>query len=195
MKLPEPLHEGKISVEAALKGRRSVREYRSSPLTLSDVSQLLWATQGVTAAGGMRTAPSAGALYPLEVYLVAGNVEGTAPGVYRYQPGVHSLVQVVSGDRRTELCAAALSQSCVRNAPAIFVLASVYARTTRRYGERGIRYVHMEVGHAAQNLSLQAVARGLGSVCIGAFQDEAVHRVMGMTREEVALYILPVGHP
>ncbi|MEM3389547.1 MAG: SagB/ThcOx family dehydrogenase, partial [Thermoproteota archaeon] len=158
LRLPEPRYESEVSVEEALLKRRSVREYARSSLTLQEVSQLLWAAQGVTDPQGLRTAPSAGALYPLEVYLIVGEVESLAPGVYKYVPDGHEIIRVLDGDKRVSLAEAALGQAWVRNAAVDIVIASVYERTTRKYGERGIRYVHLEAGHAAQNICLQAVA-------------------------------------
>ncbi|MCK9275025.1 MAG: SagB/ThcOx family dehydrogenase [Syntrophales bacterium] len=190
--LPQPAQTGKMSVEEALQGRRSVREYQKQPITLSDISQLLWAAQGISGSG-RRTAPSAGALYPLEMHAVIGNVTGLSAGVYAYNPRNHELVRIESGDRRIPLGEAALGQRPVKNAAAVIVLAAVYDRTTVKYGERGIRYVHMEAGHAAQNVLLQAQSLGLGSVVIGAFRDEEVKAVAGFSREEAPLYLIPVG--
>ena len=191
--LPQPEASGEISVEEALRRRRSVREFARGELNLRDVSQLLWAAQGVTARHGYRTAPSAGALYPLEIYVVAGNVEGLSPGVYRYRPAVHELILVVSDDRRKALARAALAQSWVRRTPAVIVLAAVYERTTRKYGKRGRRYVHIEVGHAAQNIYLQAVARDLGTVMVGAFDGEEVQDVLKLPDDHEPLGLMPVG--
>lgn len=193
IKLPEPRYKGDISVEEALLQRRSVREYTHQPLTLAEVSQLLWAAQGVTDSKGYRTAPSAGALYPLELYAVVGDVEGLSAGIYRYVPAGHQLLLVVSGDKRAELAGAALGQSYVREAAVDLVFSCVYTRTTRKYGYRGTQYVHMEVGHAAENVHLQAVSLGLGTVEIGAFADAPVKEVIGMPQEETPLYIMPVG--
>lgn len=191
--LPEPRRTSATSVEEALSRRRSVRAYGDEPLTLAEVSQLLWAAQGVTSERGLRTAPSAGALYPLELYLVAGNVTGLSDGVYRYRPSGHGLARVLEGDRREELYLAARSQASVRAAAAIIVFAAIYERTTGKYGERGIRYVHIEVGHAAQNVFLQAAALDLSAVVVGAFQDDAVKRVVTMSEAEQPLYLMPVG--
>jgi SagB-type dehydrogenase family enzyme len=193
IKLPEAKVDGKVSVEAALLARRSIREYKNLPLTLEEISQLLWAAQGITGRGMLRTAPSAGALYPLELYVVAGNVAGLSAGIYKYRVQGHELVRAGEGDQRSELASAALGQSCVRNAPAVIVVSAVYARTTGKYGERGTRYVHMEAGHAAQNVALQAVALHLGTVMIGAFGDRDVKRVVQMPENEEPLYLLPVG--
>jgi SagB-type dehydrogenase family enzyme len=193
IRLPEPQREGKTSVEEALLKRRSVRDYRDEPLTLAQVAQLLWAAQGITSPDGFRTAPSAGALYPLEIYVVAGNVEGMAAGVYRYRPGEHSLAPVAAGDRRRDLAAVALEQTWIREAAVDLVFAGVYERTTQKYGERGVRYVYMEVGHAAQNVYLQAVSLSLGAVVVGAFEDDKVQTVVGMAADEHPLYIMAIG--
>jgi SagB-type dehydrogenase family enzyme len=182
-----------MPVETAILLRRSVRHYARGSPALAEVSQFLWAAQGATDAAGLRAAPSAGGLYPLEVDLVSGQVGGLESGVYRYDPGSHSLDRRVSGDRRSELCAAALSQSSVGEAPAVLVISAVYEGTLRKYGERGIRYVHTEAGHAAQNVCLQAVALKLGTVHIGAFQDERVAKVLELKTDERPLILLPVG--
>ncbi len=191
--LPAPMLRSDVSVEEALANRRSVREYAAAPLTLDEAGQLLWAAQGITGAGGARSAPSAGALYPLEVYLVVGEVEGLAAGVYRYAPEAHGLVMVKNEDVREALAAAAANQDWVAEGAVVIVISAVYERTTLRYGERGIRYVHMEAGHAAQNLYLQAEALGLGTVVVGAFYDQQVRDIIMMPDEEVPLYIIPVG--
>jgi SagB-type dehydrogenase family enzyme len=193
IELPPAELVGTISVEESMQSRRSVREYARHGLSLDDVSQLAWSAQGITGRRGLRTAPSAGALYPLELYVVAGNVEGLADAVYRYEPKGHELIQVGTGDFRRELASAALGQDWVRAAPATFVFAGVFERTTKKYGERGRRYVHMEAGTAAQNLYLQAVARDLGTVVIGAFRDEEVRDVLGLPGDHAPLALMPVG--
>lgn len=191
--LPPPRSEGMYSVEQALASRRSVRAFASRPLRLTDASQILWACQGISGPGGLRTAPSAGALYPLEVFLVSGEVEGLAPGIYRYLPADHTLETIRSGDFRNDLFGSALNQTAVRDAPATLVIAGVYDRTTGKYGERGIRYVHMEAGHAAENVYLQAGALGVGTVSIGAFHDGEVQRILLLDNED-PLYLMPVGY-
>jgi len=195
VQLPEPRQEGAISVEQALARRRSVRDFRATPLPLASVGQLLWAAQGITNPRGDRTAPSAGALHPLEVYLVAGAVTGLEPGVYRYEPARHQLLRVAAGDVRRDLARAALEQDWVADAPGILVLAGVYERSARKYGQRAPRYVHMEVGHAAQNVYLQAVALDLGTVVVGAFQDSQLAHVLKLPAEVQPLGVMPVGHP
>lgn len=191
--LPEPREDSDISIELSLMQRRSTRSYSNESLSLADIAQILWAAQGITDLQGHRTAPSAGALYPLEVYLVTGNVEGLAAGVYRYQPEKHQLNMLVNGDYRDELCEAALSQSSIAKGAVSIVFSAIYERTTVKYGERGIRYVHIELGHAAQNLCLQAVAMDLGVVTVGAFDDNRVAEVLGLPDDEKPLYIIPVG--
>jgi len=193
IKLPEPRYQSDVSVEEALLNRRSVREYSGEPLTMAEVSQLLWAAQGITDPRGFRTAPSAGALYPLEVYVAAGNVEGLAPGVYKYSPQGHKLLKVAAGDRRSELASAALGQEWVEEGAIDMVFTAVYERTTQKYGDRGIRYVHMEAGHAAENVYLQAEALGLGMVVVGAFHGDQVKDVISAPAEEQPLYVIPVG--
>ncbi|MDD5127624.1 MAG: SagB/ThcOx family dehydrogenase [Dehalococcoidales bacterium] len=191
--IPEPKYSSDISMEEALRERRSIRDYTAEALTLEEVSQLLWAAQGKTSPDGKRTAPSAGATYPLEVYLVAGAVDGIGAGVYRYDSASHELLLVISGDVRDSLAEAALGQACVREAPVNIAITAVFERTTNRYGERGIRYVHFEAGHAAQNVCLQAVAFDLGSVVIGAFYDDRVKKILNLPATEEPLYIIPVG--
>ncbi len=193
MKLPEPRYDSEVSIEQSLLQRRSIRSYTGQPLTLQEVSQLLWAAQGITDPGGFRTAPSAGALYPLEVYVLVGEVQNLPPGVYRYEPDGHQLVKTMDGDRRAGLASAALGQGCVKEGAIAFVFTGVYERTTGKYGDRGIRYVHIEVGHAAQNLCLQATAMGLGAVTVGAFYDEQVTKLLNLPEKERPLYIIPVG--
>jgi SagB-type dehydrogenase family enzyme len=188
--LPTPLASGAMSLEEALARRRSVRDFAATPLTLTELGQLLWAAQGITSQDGRRTAPSAGALYPLELYAV------TAEAVYYYEPGGHRLSVHLAGDRRPELYAAALSQATVLEAPAVLVIAAVVERTERKYGaERSPRYVHLEAGHAAQNILLQAVALDLGAVPIGAFYDNQVQQALALPADHQPLYLIPAGHP
>jgi len=201
IELPEPRRSGTLSVEEAIQRRRSIRAYREEPLTLSHLSQLLWAAQGITdERRGYRAAPSAGALYPLELYVVVGEggveMEGgfLEAGVYHYQPQNHALRFLLSGDLRRELASVALGQMFIADAPAVIVFTAIYERTTSRYGSRGRRYVHLEAGHAAQNVYLQAEALELGTVVVGAFQDGRVKELLELDREE-PLYLMPIGHP
>jgi SagB-type dehydrogenase family enzyme len=190
VKLPPPRQRSEISLEEALTKRRSMRSFSSAKLSWDEVGQLLWAAQGITEKGdGLRTAPSAGALYPLEMYVVMD------AGVYHYQPPDHQLQRTLASNIRNELCRAALGQECVQDAPAVFVIAGVLERTARKYGERSQRYVHIEAGHAAQNLLLQATALNLGAVPVGAFRDAQVEKLLKLPDDEKALYLIPVGRP
>lgn len=188
--LPAPNLKGGLSLQEALARRRSVREFLPAPLTLQELGQLLWAMQGITHDGNLRTAPSAGALYPLEIYVA------TSEGLFHYDPRRHELQTRSAADLRPLLSRAALEQEAVREAPAVFVIAAVYQRTAQKYGPaRAPRYVHMEAGHVAQNLLLQAVALGLGGVPVGAFHDAEMQKVLSLPAEEQPLYLIPVGHP
>lgn len=193
--LPPPAHGGEMTVAAALRERRSLRDFNGAAIGVREVAQLLWAAQGITHPMGLRTAPSAGALYPLECHLVAGAVTGLAAAVYRYDPRRHDLAPTVEGDRRGELAAAALGQTWMATAPAVIAIAAVARRTTAKYGERGLRYVRIETGHAAENVYLQAAALGLGTTIVGAFDDERVHGLLAMAPDEDPLALLPVGRP
>lgn len=191
--LPDPAYKSTTSIEEALYQRRSIREYKDEPLTLLQVSQLLWAAQGVTHHNGYRTAPSAGALYPLEVSLLAGDIEELPSGIYRYLPQEHALILTTPGDQRRAVFDAALDQEMILDAPASIVISAVYERTTVKYRSRGTQYVHMEVGCAAQNIYLQAESLELGTVIIGAFQDDEVKAALNLPAQEQPLAILPVG--
>ena len=191
-----PRTSGSVSVEEALARRRSIREYADEPLTIDQVMQLLWAAQGITNADyGFRTAPSAGGTYPLEIYLVTrpSGVVGLESGIYRYEPRNHTLIRIVGGDFSAQLMAAALDQEWVGAAPISFVITTIFERTTSKYGERGIRYVWQETGHAAQNMYLQAVALGLGNVVVGGFHDNEVQRILQLSDFEKPAYVIPVG--
>lgn len=192
--LPEPIYDSSISIEQALLKRRSVRDYKREPLSLVHVSQILWAAQGITdQEKGFRTAPSAGALYPLEIYIVSGNVRDLSPGVYKYNPSGHSLEPIAEGDKRIELCNASLAQSAVKDGAMAMVFTGVYERTTEKYGERGFRYVYMEAGHSAQNVYLQVISLNLGATVIGAFEEQEVRKVLNLQDNEHPLYIMPIG--
>lgn len=188
--LPSPRTHGGGSLDDALAHRRSVRTFAPTKLSPDEIGQLLWAAQGITDPSlGHRTAPSAGALYPLELYVVADD------GAARYVPRGHAIQRIAEGDLRSKLADAALDQDAVREAPAAIVVTAVPERTARKYGSRAERYVALEAGHAAENVLLEATALGLGAVPIGAFDDEDVRSVLRLPPDEQPLYILPVGHP
>lgn len=187
--LPTPSQRGEVSLEEALTRRRSIREFTEEGLTSAEISGLLWAGQGITDPRGFRTAPSAGALYPLELYVATGE------GVYHYLPQRHRLAVLLPEDMRLRLWEAGLKQGALREAPAIIVITAVYGRTEAKYGLRAERYVHLEAGHAAQNILLQATALDLGAVPIGAFYDEKVQEVLALPSDQEPLYLIPVGHP
>ncbi|UCG89021.1 MAG: SagB/ThcOx family dehydrogenase [Gemmatimonadota bacterium] len=195
VELPQPTHKGSVSLEETLNARRSVREFASIPLTLKQLSQILWAGQGQTHPRGLRTAPSAGALYPLELVVAAGLVTDLPAGVYRYRPRKHNLSQLLEGDQRRALAAAAVGQNWISDAAAIVAVAAVYGRTTKEYGKRGVQYVHIDVGHAAQNVCLQAVALGFGSTVVGAFDDSSVKQLLALAAEEEPVELIPIGRP
>lgn len=200
IKLPKPRDKSDASVEEALHGRRSIRSYKNEPLTLAEISQLLWAAYGLNEdikAGlreGLKTAPSAGACYPLEIYLIAGKVTALPEGIYKYNPEEHTLEKICGGDKRAELCNAAYWQDMIKDAPASIVYSAIYERMTGRYGNRGRdRYVCMDLGHSAQNVYLQAFSLGIGTCAVGAFDDKAVKKVIPFTKKEEPLYIMPLG--
>jgi len=194
--LPQPALTGNLTLEQVLAERRSVREFTRDSLTLSELAQLLWAAQGITSDEGFRTAPSAGATYPLEVYAVVKRVAGLAPGIYHYvtgpAPHEHHL-QLESARDPSPALSLAAGQSCVAECAAAIAIAAVESRTAARYGSRATRYVHMEAGHAAQNVLLQAQAIGLGAVPVGAFDDQDLKDLLQTPGD--ALYLIPVGRP
>ncbi len=189
--LPPPATAGALSLEEALARRRSVRTYPSRPLTLEQVSQVLWAAQGSTYRGERRTSPSAGALYPLELYLVVGAVDGLTPGVYHYRQGSHTLEKTLEGDLRRPLAAAAVNQTWVARARAVLVITAVHGRTAAKYGARAERYVAIEVGCAGENVYLQATALGLGTVMVGAFHDDRVHELLELPADRRPMALMP----
>ncbi len=190
--LPDPQTEGRMSLEQAIAQRRSLRDFRNEALTPQQISQLLWAAQGITGEGHgrrFRAAPSAGALYPIEVYAVK------ADGVFLYKPDEHALEPWMSQDLRSQLSAVALNQPWVAAAPVNLVFTAVHERVTRKYGQRGVRYSLIEVGHIAENVHLQAVAMGLGSVPVGAFSDQEVRALLNLPPNQEPLYIISIGYP
>jgi SagB-type dehydrogenase family enzyme len=198
IQLPPPSQEGGLSLEAAIVRRRSLRRFAPATISQSQLSQILWAAQGISdSRSKLRTVPSAGASYPLEVFVVCGlnGIEGVAEGIYHYNIASHSLTQHYASDARAELSRAALNQDFISQAPLSIVICARYERTARIYCERGERYVHMEVGHVGQNIYLQATALGLATVAIGAFYDEKVGQVLRLDEPLKPLYIMPVGRP
>jgi len=188
--LPPPLLAGRMSLEEAVATRRSVRQFTQRSLTPKEISQLCWAAQGITDPGGrFRAAPSAGALYPIELYIV------TADGIDHYQPEHHRLKPHLTGDVRRPLQRAALDQEAIGDAPACVVLAAVVKRTARKYGDRAERYCFIEAGHVAQNILLQATALHLAGVPMGAFEDDKVATVLKLPKDHRVLYLLAIGRP
>jgi SagB-type dehydrogenase family enzyme len=204
IKLPVHRSKGNVSLEETILRRRAVRRYRTEPLLLSQLSQILWSAQGITGTGEFRAAPSAGATYPLEIFVFVGDqciIAGEAAevseefqaGIYHYEPNSHSLSLHTSGDLRSDLARAALDEGFIMKAPVDIVICALYDRTSCRYGKRGERYVHMEVGHVGENIHLQAVALELSTVEVGAFNDEQVMKVLATEEQIKPLYIMPVG--
>ena len=200
--LPPPQFDGLISVEKALHDRRSRRDFQDKEISLENLSQILWSAYGITfpntnypfLRGGFRTAPSAGGLYPLEIYIAVGKVHGLLPGLYKYIPDGHKLLNVIDGDIRSELCIAALDQPMIKEAPVSLIYTAVFSRTTDKYGPRGReRYVYIDLGHSAENVYLQVEALGLGSCVSAAFLDEIMSAVLQLPKEEEPLYIMPIG--
>jgi SagB-type dehydrogenase family enzyme len=204
IKLPSPQLKGKVSLEETILKRRAVRRYRREPLDLSQLSQILWSAQGITGTREFRAAPSAGATYPLEIFVFVGKQGVIAreakqvpkelqPGIYHYEADSHSLSLHKPADLRPDLARATLDQEFIIDAPVDIIICALYHRTSYRYGRRGERYVHMEVGHVGENIHLQAVALGLATVEVGAFHDEEVSKVLGVEEQIKPLYIMPLG--
>ena len=194
--LPEPDLKG-MRLEEAILARRSIRRYSDQSLSLEELSQLLFAAQGITGHHGsfsLRASPSAGALYPIELYVVINNVQDLPSGLYHYLPRHHALLTIKIGDLRSDIGQACLGQDFVGQAGAALVMTAIYSRTTGRYGDRGVRYVHLEAGHISQNIYLQATSLGLGSVAVGAFRDKDLDDLLELSGEEqTAIYVHAVG--
>ncbi|MFA5306158.1 MAG: SagB/ThcOx family dehydrogenase [Candidatus Babeliales bacterium] len=194
IRLPEIRTHSSTSIEEAIGQRRSVRLYKNEPLVVTEVAQLLWACQGVTDKQRLlRATPSAGALYPLEIYLVVGDVKGLSSGIFKYNSLKHELSKMLDGDQRVALSEAAFSQQWVHQAAAAIVICANYKNVEKKYNQRAHQYVHMEVGAAAENVYLQATALGMGTVLVGAFDDDAVQKIIGSEQDEIPLCILPIG--
>jgi SagB-type dehydrogenase family enzyme len=194
IKFPYFAASDKTNLEITIGKRRSLRKYIDKEFSESIISRILWAAQGISSKDGLRTAPSAGAIYPLEIHVVAGKGSGIEPGAYRYDPEENAVSQEIQGDIRARLSEAALSQPMIREAPISLLITAIYARITGRYGKRGIRYTHMEAGHVAQNIYLLGVELGIGTCAVGAFDDEEVRKVLKLPANEEPLYILPLGY-
>lgn len=195
MQFPEPSMEGPLSVETALANRRSIREFANEPLTPDSLGQILWATYGVSEEGpwNRRTVPSPAAMYPMELYVVAGDVEGLEPGVYRYEALGHFLEEVEEGDLREELAEVCMEQDWIAKAPAILVITAAFDRVTQKFGERGVAYTFFEAGLMAQNCYLQAEALGLGVTAVGAFKEEHLMELLELPPEHNPMLVMPIG--
>jgi SagB-type dehydrogenase family enzyme len=175
--------------------RRSIRDYSEKPLTLDQTARLLWAAQGVTGLGGLRTAPSAGAIYPLRTYLLAFQIKDLPKGLYRYEPDAHELCTLGRGDRRKRMVRAADGQECANQCAAMVVLAADLRRMTREYGDAAQTLALLEAGHIAQNLLLAATALGLGAICLGKTDNTLIHQILELPDTETPFYLLLAGHP
>ena len=198
IKLPEPKLKREMSLEEVIVNRRSKRSFSGAPLTKEQISQILWTAQGITdKEKGFQSAPSAGALYPLKLFLVVGEngVTDISSGVYQFLPEEHSLKVILDKDVKEDLANVALGQSAVAEAAVDIVITAEYERTTGKYGERGNRYVHLEAGHIAGNILLQVTSLSLGAVPIGAFNDDSVVEILNISSEFRPLYIVPIGKP
>ena len=193
IKLLQPQFQSHTSIEEAIKNRRSIRKYKNQPLKLFQISQLLWAAYGVTDVRGFHTSPSAGAIFPLEFYVVAYNVEALDVGVYKYNFQNYSLNKIKDENIQDDLCLASYRQPCIKNAMAVIVISGIYEKTINKYGDEGKKYVHMDVGHAAQNIYLQCESLGLGTVVAAGFDGDKVKSLVGMSEKETPLYVMPVG--
>jgi len=192
--LPSPSMESDMSVEEAMQGRRSVRNFVSDdPMSLNEVSQILWSAQGITSGNRLRTSPSAGALYPITVYLIVESVDSLPAGIYRYLPVTESLELVCEGDFLEAIAEASLGQMWMAKAQVLIAISARYGTITSVYGERGVTYTHMEAGHISQNIYLQCVSLGLGTCAVGAFDDLSVASILQLPDDEVPLYLMPVG--
>lgn len=196
--LPRPQTEGGPGLWAVIQARRSQRDFRREPISREQLAQLLWATQGLTASEeghALRAAPSAGACYPIDTYLVVNRVEGLEAGLYRYNVESVTLERRRRGDLSAAIAAACLDQEMAAEAAVVFAWAAVIARSKRRYHERAYRYIYLDAGHIGENLHLAATALGLGCCAIGAFFDDEVNEILGLDGlEQTAVYLSVVGH-
>ena len=207
IKLPVPFHDSKVSLEKALSNRRSIRKYSQDSLSMQEISQILWAAQGITKIkenppsswrgeewmGGRRTAPSAGGLYPIELYIAIGKVKGLSQGLYKYHPKQHSIIKVLEGDKRVAISNAALKQSCVKRGAVNIIIVGVYKITEYKYGKRAEQYVQIECGAVCQNIYLQSYTLDLGTVFVGAFKDDLLKSILNIPEDKYPLGIMPIG--
>ena len=191
--LPKPDTTGRIPLEQAIARRRSVREYAPGALTLTEASQLMWVAQGITGPAGKRATPSARAVYPLQVWLVANDVTGLAPGIYRYEPKEHALALVTPGDPRASVAAAARGQASIQHAAAVVAVAGDSALAAAKFGGNAARWLGMEAGFVVQDVYLEATVLGLGTVMVGGFDESAAGRALGLPPGWEALALMPVG--
>lgn len=192
IKLPNPKLKSGVSFEETLLKRRSHRAYTKKPLGIGEISQLLFAGEGVIEEE-RRTVPSAGAFYPIEIYLSVSRVKKISPGLYKYSPENHSLDKISNNNWRAKLAEAAFSQPWVKEAPALFILCGKFEKTVKKYDEKGAIFVAMEAGHVAQNISLQAAALNLGTLCVGGFNNKQIDRLLNLDKKTEPYYIIPVG--
>ncbi len=191
--LPQPDKKGKVSIEEVLSKRRSIRNYLNEPIKLSEITQLLWAAQGITANDGRRASPSAGATYPIEIYLANGSVIGLNKGLYKYIPEKHSLQLIYEKDLFFEICKSTYQIELLKRSAGLFIITAIPEKTTSVYAERGFRYIYMEAGHIGENIALQGVSLGIGTVMIGAFDDHKLSEILKLNKGEIPLYIIPIG--
>jgi SagB-type dehydrogenase family enzyme len=199
VELPKPLTDGGLPLWESFRRRRTVRRYEEQPVSLAELSQLLWATQGITAVKGdyaFRCTPSAGALYPVETYLAANRVDGLRSGIYHYGVGVHQLAEIKPGPCGRMMVEAAMGQTKLERAAVVFIWSAVVPRVKREYHQRAYRYIYLDAGHIAQNLALAAVSLGLGTCPIGAFFDDEMNGLLGLDgTDETVIYMTTVGRP
>ncbi|HVP77073.1 MAG TPA: SagB/ThcOx family dehydrogenase [Thermodesulfobacteriota bacterium] len=187
IKLPPPKYESDVSVEKALLERRSIRSYKEEPLTLNELSQILWAAQGITEpTKGLRTAPSPRAVYLLQLYVLPGNVANLPMGIYKYQPQTHDLIKIADGDKKAELFKAA-GQAPIKNAPVALVITGLSEKT------QNPAWMYLEAGHAAENIYLQSVSLKLGTVAMAGFKEDDVRKALNLPDKERVIYIMPIG--
>jgi SagB-type dehydrogenase family enzyme len=198
IKLPEPKDKKVVYLDELLNKRYSIRTFKQKPISIDDLSYILWCSYGFKKDGG-RVVPSAGALYPLDIYIIAGSIEGERnmgiiPGIYHYLPDKHQIELIKKGDIRKDVANASLSQMWMASAPCMIAITCEYKRITSKYRDRGIRYAHMEAGNVSQNIFLATFNTGLGCGIVGAFNDDLVKTVMGINRMREPLLIMPIGY-